>query len=58
MAYNKIVKKPERVIPVGNDKVMVLFDDNTTEYHSIVEAVDYFNNMLFQQKRSSVNSNN
>jgi len=48
MAYNKIVKKPNRIIPVGNDKVMVLFDDNTTQYHSIVEVSEYFNKMLIQ----------
>jgi hypothetical protein len=53
MAYNKIVKKPNRIIPVGNDKVMVLFDDNTAQYHSIVEVSEYFNKMLIQHNEKN-----
>jgi hypothetical protein len=53
MAYNKIVKKPERVISVGNDKVMVLFEDNTTQYHTVVEVSEYFNKMLIQHNEKN-----
>lgn len=48
-SYKKIVKNPVRFIGLsGSDKVMVVFDDNTTEYHTVVEVTEYCNSKLFK----------
>lgn len=49
-SYKKIVKNPVRFIAfAGSDKVMVVFDDNTTDYHSVVEVTEYCNSKLFKK---------
>lgn len=49
-SYKKIVKNPVRFIGLpGSDKIMVLFDDNTTEYHTTSEVTEYINNNLLKK---------
>lgn len=56
MSYNKIVKKPVRFHSIGSDKVMVVYEDNTFQYHSVVEAMEFINNTFFQPKPYSVDN--